>query len=113
MVEFGRFSLRASQVPPSNAFVSLPWLQQQLEAIENTPQLDDDDRIRILEKLDAAELFERFLQRDARSSRLLERYSFAIVQEIVKTTGQGAAPIAGMIKEEGPGVACRGYASQH
>jgi hypothetical protein len=31
-----------------------------------------------------ARLFERFLQRDARSSRLLERYSFAIVQEIVK-----------------------------
>lgn len=31
-----------------------------------------------------ARLFERFLQRDARSSRLLERYSFAMVQEIVK-----------------------------
>jgi hypothetical protein len=31
-----------------------------------------------------ARLFERFLQRDARSSRLLEQYSFAIVQEIVK-----------------------------
>jgi hypothetical protein len=31
-----------------------------------------------------ARLFERFLQRDVRSSHLLERYSFAIVQEIVK-----------------------------
>ena len=29
-------------------------------------------------------LYERFLQRDARSSRLLERYSFEMVQEIVK-----------------------------
>jgi hypothetical protein len=31
-----------------------------------------------------ARLFERFLQRDARSSRILERYSFNMVQEIVK-----------------------------
>jgi 2-oxoglutarate dehydrogenase E1 component len=37
------------------------WLQQQLEVQENTPQLELDDRLRILEKLDAAELFERFL----------------------------------------------------
>jgi hypothetical protein len=31
-----------------------------------------------------ARFFERYLQRDARSSRLLERTSFAIIQEIVK-----------------------------
>jgi len=29
--EFGRFSLHASQAPPFNAFVSLPWLQEQLK----------------------------------------------------------------------------------
>ncbi|MEE2888010.1 MAG: ABC transporter permease [Planctomycetota bacterium] len=29
--EFGRFGLRASQVPPFNLFMSLPWLQTQLE----------------------------------------------------------------------------------
>jgi ABC-type antimicrobial peptide transport system permease subunit len=29
--EFGRFGLRASQVPPLNLFVSLPWLQKQLD----------------------------------------------------------------------------------
>ncbi|MHC4078090.1 MAG: ABC transporter permease, partial [Planctomycetota bacterium] len=29
--EFGRFGLRASQVPPFNLFVSLPWLQKQLD----------------------------------------------------------------------------------
>lgn len=29
--QFGRFSLRASQIPPFAVFVSLPWLQQQLQ----------------------------------------------------------------------------------
>jgi putative ABC transport system permease protein len=29
--EFGRFGLQASQVPPFNVFLSLPWLQQQLD----------------------------------------------------------------------------------
>ncbi len=28
--QFGRFSLQASQLPPFNAFVSLPWLQERL-----------------------------------------------------------------------------------
>ncbi|MEE9127650.1 MAG: ABC transporter permease, partial [Planctomycetota bacterium] len=29
--DFGRFGLRASQVPPFNVFVALPWLQEQLD----------------------------------------------------------------------------------
>jgi len=29
--DFGRFSLRSSQIPPFNIFVSLPWLQKKLE----------------------------------------------------------------------------------
>ena len=35
-----------------------------------------------------------------------------IVQEVVKTTGRGAAPFTSVIREEGPGTSCRGYASQ-
>ena len=37
--EFGRFSLRASQVPPFNVFVSLTWLQGQLELAERANML--------------------------------------------------------------------------
>ncbi len=29
--DFGRFGLNASQIPPGNVFLSLPWLQEQLE----------------------------------------------------------------------------------
>lgn len=32
--EFGRFGLRASQIPPFNVFVSLSWLQHQVELAE-------------------------------------------------------------------------------
>ena len=28
---FGRFGLSATQVPPFNVFLSLPWMQQELE----------------------------------------------------------------------------------
>lgn len=31
--EFGRFSLRASQIPPFDVFILLPWLQEQLDLI--------------------------------------------------------------------------------
>lgn len=31
--DFGRFSLRASQIPPFDLFVSLPWLQEQLDLV--------------------------------------------------------------------------------
>ncbi len=37
------------------------WLQQQLERSRNQPMLDPSERLAILEKLSAAELFERFL----------------------------------------------------
>ncbi len=37
------------------------WLQRRMEESENTTPLDAEDRLRILEKLAAAELFERFL----------------------------------------------------
>ena len=49
--EFGRFSLRASQVPPFNLFVSLSWLQGQLELEERANMLvlgdpeDSDDLV--------------------------------------------------------------------
>src|SRR4051794_23772174 len=33
-----------------------------------------------------------------------------LVAEIVKTTGAGASPITGLIRAEGPGTACRGFA---
>ena len=38
--------------------------------------------------------------------------SVAEAREIVKTTGAGASPITGLIRAEGPGTACRGFASQ-
>jgi len=37
------------------------WLQGAMEASKNTPRLDSDEKRRILEKLSAAELFERFI----------------------------------------------------
>ena len=37
------------------------WLQQQMEESQNQPRLSDGERERILERLSAAELFERFL----------------------------------------------------
>ena len=37
------------------------WLQQRMEATENTPSLTKDERRRVLQKLSAAEFFERFL----------------------------------------------------
>ncbi len=47
------------------------------------PQSDWTDALLHIEEA-LSRLYERFLQRDARSSRLLERYSFEMVQEIVK-----------------------------
>jgi 2-oxoglutarate dehydrogenase E1 component len=37
------------------------WLQQRMESCRNQPDLSDDARLRILEKLSQSELFERFL----------------------------------------------------
>jgi 2-oxoglutarate dehydrogenase E1 component len=37
------------------------WLQHRLEADQNTPRFKPEERLRILEKLSAAELFERFI----------------------------------------------------
>jgi 2-oxoglutarate dehydrogenase E1 component len=37
------------------------WIQRRIEECENTTALSADDRLRILQKLSAAELFERFL----------------------------------------------------
>ncbi len=39
------------------------WLQDRMESVRNTPDLEADDRIRILEKLYQAALFEQFLHK--------------------------------------------------
>lgn len=58
-------------------------VDQDVADLLSVPQSDWTNVLLNIEEA-LSRLFERFLQRDARSSRLLERYSFEMVQEIVK-----------------------------
>jgi hypothetical protein len=42
---------------------------------------------------------------------VVQSFGFEVAQ-IVKTTGAGASPLTGLIRAEGPGTACRGFATQ-
>jgi len=72
------------------------WVRQRVENGENSTQLDSRQRMRILEKLAAAEVFERFLH-----TRFLGQKRFSI------EGSEALIPLLDTIVEDAPGFGCR------
>ncbi|MCH8083235.1 MAG: 2-oxoglutarate dehydrogenase E1 component, partial [Myxococcales bacterium] len=72
------------------------WVRQRIENCENSTELDTPQRMRILEKLAAAELFERFLH-----TRFLGQKRFSI------EGSESLIPLLDTIVESAPGLGCR------
>ena len=72
------------------------WVRQRIENCENSTELDTPQRLRILEKLAAAELFERFLH-----TRFLGQKRFSI------EGSESLIPLLDTIVEEAPSFGCR------
>ena len=61
----------ASSSRTSRTRAASQWLMRRMEETENTTALSNEERLRILEKLSAAELFERFLHTRVRGPEAL------------------------------------------
>ena len=72
------------------------WVRQRIENCENSTELDTPQRMRILEKLAAAELFERFLH-----TRFLGQKRFSI------EGSESLIPLLDTIVESAPSLGCR------
>jgi len=72
------------------------WVRQRIENGENCTELDARQRLRILEKLAAAELFERFLH-----TRFLGQKRFSI------EGSESLIPLLDTIVEDAPSLGCR------
>jgi 2-oxoglutarate dehydrogenase E1 component len=72
------------------------WLRERLERNQNSTPLDTSERLRILEKLSAAELFERFLH-----TKFLGQKRFSL------EGAEGLIPLLDSIVEDAPGHGIR------
>jgi 2-oxoglutarate dehydrogenase E1 component len=72
------------------------WLQRRIEESENTTALSAEDRLRILQKLSAAELFERFLH-----TKFLGQKRFSL------EGAESLIPLLDTVVEDAPGYGVR------
>jgi 2-oxoglutarate dehydrogenase E1 component len=73
------------------------WLRQQIEESRNQPQLDTSERLTILEKLSAAELFERFLHTKFLGQKRFSLEGAESLIPLLETLVQGA-PAHGIVE---------------